>query len=203
MGLAHLVMQIGCLKDEGLILCTKFNDIEGMSLIKTTLKNRYNMDSVVIYEYRKDEVNTVLCIGVESIPLLRSIIYPYVHPSLSYLLESNTLNSTDTFGLYNEKVVAVAIYTNADEQKELAVKENRGKSGIYRWINKKTRKSYVGSSINLSKRFNQYYNYNHIADPNRNMRIDRALLKYGYSNFQLEILEYCERSNLIGREQCP
>lgn len=125
-------MQIGCLKDEGLILCTKFNDIEGMSLIKTTLKNRYNMDSVVIYEYRKDEVNTVLCIGVESIPLLRSIIYPYVHPSLSYLLESNTLNSTDTFGLYNEKVVAVAIYTNADEQKELAVKENRGKSGIYR-----------------------------------------------------------------------
>jgi len=55
--------------------------------------------------------------------------------------------------------------------------------------------------MNLSRRFNQYYNYNHIADPKRNMRIDRALLKYGYSNFQLDILEYCEGSNLIEREQ--
>lgn len=33
------------------------------------------------------------------------------------------------------------------------------------------------------------------------MRIDKALLKYGYSNFQLDILEYCEGSNLIEREQ--
>jgi NUMOD1 domain len=31
--------------------------------------------------------------------------------------------------------------------------------------------------------------------------IARALLKYGYSNFQLEILEYCEPSNCIEREQ--
>ena len=33
------------------------------------------------------------------------------------------------------------------------------------------------------------------------MRIDRALLKYGYSKFKLEILEYCKISNLIEREQ--
>jgi len=46
------------------------------------------------------------------------------------------------------------------------------------------------------KRFSQYYSYKHIADPNRNMIIDKALLKYGYSNFQLEILEYCDRSLL-------
>lgn len=86
----------------------------------------------------------------------------------------------------------------------MAVKENKGKSGIYRWINKETGKSYVGSSANLSKRFYQYYNYNHIADTKRNMRIDRALFfffKYGYSKFKLEILEYCEISNLIEREQ--
>jgi NUMOD1 domain len=31
--------------------------------------------------------------------------------------------------------------------------------------------------------------------------IARALIKYGYSNFQLEILEYCEPSNCIEREQ--
>lgn len=33
------------------------------------------------------------------------------------------------------------------------------------------------------------------------MSINKALLKYGYSNFQLEILEYCERSDVIQREQ--
>jgi group I intron endonuclease len=31
--------------------------------------------------------------------------------------------------------------------------------------------------------------------------IYRALLKFGYSNFSLEILEYCDPSYTIGREQ--
>lgn len=34
-----------------------------------------------------------------------------------------------------------------------------------------------------------------------NSRIYRALVKYGYSSFKLEILEYCEPGILIGREQ--
>ena len=33
------------------------------------------------------------------------------------------------------------------------------------------------------------------------MAICNAMLKYGYSNFELEILEYCEVSNLLIREQ--
>ena len=33
------------------------------------------------------------------------------------------------------------------------------------------------------------------------MSIYRALLKYGYSNFKFEILEYCKPENLIEREQ--
>lgn len=89
------------------------------------------------------------------------------------------------------------------QQKELAIKENKGKSGTYRWVNKESGKSYVGSSVNLSRRFTKYYSYSHISDPKRNMAIDRALLKYGYSNFQLEILEYCDptRISLLEREQ--
>jgi group I intron endonuclease len=31
--------------------------------------------------------------------------------------------------------------------------------------------------------------------------IDFALLKYGYSNFRLEILEYCEKKETVSREQ--
>jgi group I intron endonuclease len=33
------------------------------------------------------------------------------------------------------------------------------------------------------------------------MLISKALIKYGYSNFTLEILEYCNRSDAIIREQ--
>ncbi len=34
-----------------------------------------------------------------------------------------------------------------------------------------------------------------------NSSIDRALLKYGFSNFRLEILEYCELKDVLKREQ--
>ena len=90
-------------------------------------------------------------------------------------------------------------YDNADIQKLQAIKENRGKSGVYRWTNKVNGKSYVGSSINLVKRFTNYYSFNYISKSK--MSISKALIKYGYSNFTLEILEYCDPSNAISREQ--
>jgi group I intron endonuclease len=98
-------------------------------------------------------------------------------------------------------VTPIVVYSNADLAKQSIIKENKGKSGIYRWVNKESVKSYVGSSVNLSNRFKQYYCYNHIADPARNMPINRGLLKYGYSNFKLEILEYCDPKNVVQREQ--
>ena len=85
------------------------------------------------------------------------------------------------------------VYSNADIMKSQIVKDNKNKSGIYLWTNIISGKTYVGSSINLSQRFKSYFTYSHISDPKRsNSLIHRALIKYGYSNFQLEILEYCE-----------
>jgi group I intron endonuclease len=51
----------------------------------------------------------------------------------------------------------------------------------------------------LSRRLGEYFNFNQISKGK--MSINKALLKYGYSNFQLEILEYCEPSDVIQREQ--
>lgn len=45
----------------------------------------------------------------------------------------------------------------------------------------------------------KYYSLNSLLKSNR--LIDRALLKYGFSNFQLEILEYCSLEDLLEREQ--
>ena len=62
-------------------------------------------------------------------------------------------------------------------------------------------KSYIGSSINLSKRLSNYYNYTFLSKPQHKMLIYKALLKHGHSNFSLEILEYCDSHNIIEREQ--
>lgn len=44
-----------------------------------------------------------------------------------------------------------------------------------------------------------YFSLRSLAKSNR--PIDRALLKYGFSNFRLEILECCDKNNVIEREQ--
>ena len=81
------------------------------------------------------------------------------------------------------------------------VKENNGRSGVYLWKNNITGKCYVGSSVRLGRRLINYYSFKYIADPKSNMLINKALIKYGYSNFSLEILEYCEPSLVVTREQ--
>jgi excinuclease UvrABC nuclease subunit len=71
----------------------------------------------------------------------------------------------------------VAVYENSDLQKVDILKENKGKSGIYRWTNNATGKSYVGSSVNLYRRLRQYYDYSTLSDPKCNMLINRALFR--------------------------
>lgn len=98
-------------------------------------------------------------------------------------------------------ITPIISYLNADLNKTTIIKQNKSKSGIYRWVNVTNNKDYVGSSINLGRRFKEYYNYNHISQVRRNVPIHSALLKYGYSSFKLEILEYCDINNLLNREQ--
>ena len=93
----------------------------------------------------------------------------------------------------------VVKYINADADKVNIFADNRNKIGIYRWINNLNGKTYVGSSSNLSVRFYSYYSLRSLAKSNRPM--ERALLKYGFSKFSLEILEYCNLDNLLEREQ--
>lgn len=97
----------------------------------------------------------------------------------------------------------MVIYVNSDEDKLNILADNRKKIGVYRWVNKLNGNCYVGSSVSLSVRMYTYYSLRSLAKGNR--PIDRALLKYGFSNFTLEILEYCSgiaaKNNVIEREQ--
>jgi len=98
-------------------------------------------------------------------------------------------------------IISVVFYANGGDLEKVIKKENRGKSGIYRWKNLITGESYIGSSVQLSKRFSQYFSFEFINRCRGFSRIHRALLKYGYANFSVEILEYCEPDKLLEREK--
>jgi group I intron endonuclease len=80
---------------------------------------------------------------------------------------------------------------------------------VYRWTNKITGSSYIGSSVNLTRRFRTYFDkacmqcnaMQFLKNSRHKMIIYKALLKNGYSNFILDILEYCEPASTLGIEQ--
>jgi len=93
-------------------------------------------------------------------------------------------------------------YHNAEVDKNKILKENKDKSGIYKWTNLINNKCYIGSAVNLSNRLSSYYSTTYMEDAltKGNSHIYRALLKNGHSNFSLIILEYCEPEQCIERE---
>lgn len=101
------------------------------------------------------------------------------------------------------KNTSIVCYSNVELHKFLILKNNRNKSGIYRWTNKTTGKSYIGSAVNLANRLNYYFSPKSLTNSLLVKRsyIYSSILEYGYSEFLLEILEYCEIEVLLLREQ--
>jgi len=77
--------------------------------------------------------------------------------------------------------------------------ENKGKTGIYRGTNLINSKTYIGSANDLRTRFGVYFSTRRLI--NSNMDVYKAILKYGYANFKLEIIEYCNSNVVLLREQ--
>jgi hypothetical protein len=75
---------------------------------------------------------------------------------------------------------------------------------IYLWLNKLNGKCYVGSTINLSSRLANYFDSYYLNNTKGKMAICAALLQYGYTNFNLYVLEtfpaLTKRHQLLIRE---
>lgn len=163
----------------------------------------------------------VICVSVFWV--LGTVIYSYnsknnpiAHKYLNHgrlvpfqkCFKSNNLKLNKIFicsysTLSNNKTInsdPIKIYEDPFSLKQTIIKENKGKSGIYMWTNKLTSDIYVGQSKDLSKRFIKYFNFSYLKNRDT-LIISRALIKYGYSNFYLTILEYCDISELNQREQ--
>jgi group I intron endonuclease len=137
--------------------------------------------------------------------LLFGFFYYFFYDNLylDYFLTCiNCFYEGENFELYfaAHSALAVKFYDNAETEKEYIFKENKNKSGVYRFINKKNGKIYVGSSVDLERRFRKYFNISFLKRENKS-RINNALMLHGYENFRVEILEYCEPSDCIKKEQ--
>lgn len=91
-------------------------------------------------------------------------------------------------------LIPAVIYKNADVDKLRILTENKDRTGIYKWEHKESGRIYVGSAINLSKRFSVYFSKGYL-EKNKSY-INSAILLHGYSAFSLSILEYIHIVNL-------
>jgi group I intron endonuclease len=101
----------------------------------------------------------------------------------------------------------------AKENFKLNLLSGESKTGIYQLVNLINGKTYVGSSVNLIRRINEYLNPLYITRNIKkgNSAIMNALLKYGYINFGIRILEIIDfysnqskserKSHMLAKEQ--
>lgn len=90
------------------------------------------------------------------------------------------------------------IYTNLQikELRKLINREIRNRPGIYCFVNATNGNTYVGSAKNLRIRLKGHY-----LGTRSNLILQKAISKYGISQFYFVVLEYCEIEDLIKREQ--
>jgi group I intron endonuclease len=70
--------------------------------------------------------------------------------------------------------------------------------GIYKITNKINNNYYIGSSIDIN---NRWKNHIKAVKNNSSYPIHRAIRKYGVENFNFEIIELCDKNELLHKEQ--
>lgn len=93
----------------------------------------------------------------------------------------------------------IKVYLYFNKNKTDILKDDKPKkSGIYMLYNKVNNYFYIGSSTNISGRMKNYLNTKFLKlKQNASMPISKALLKYGYDNFSLIIIEYSPECYLM------
>jgi len=80
--LAHVIMGDGTRQGSGLVICTHSFTVEEVSRLMTVLYVRYHIDSTLRYDRDKP----IIYIRASSMPTLRNLVRPYMHPSFMYKL---------------------------------------------------------------------------------------------------------------------
>jgi len=85
--------------------------------------------------------------------------------------------------------VGAVEYPNVLESEGIVRTSFVKKRGLYLWTNKTNGKQYIGSSMDLSSRLSNYYRNSYLnSQSSRGSAISAAIIKYGWSEFSLQIL---------------
>jgi group I intron endonuclease len=128
---------------------------------------------------------------------------------LSISLQSSRLFSTkEEKNVFNNKPIKVYYInpkTPIDKLRYRIKYDTEGKVGVYSWLNRKTGKSYIGSSQDLGNTANYFFDLinsrytpdsKKIAVKAEHVALIKAIQKTGISNFSFNILTYCEEKKL-------
>jgi hypothetical protein len=104
---------------------------------------------------------------------------------------TNSYEESKDVSLLNKPIFYHLNGKNLELLKGLILDDNQNKAGIYRWINRSNSKSYIGSSTNLGDTFIYYYDLvKRGVLEGKNEKIEKALIKYGLSNFIFEVIKH-------------
>lgn len=119
-----------------------------------------------------------------------------------FLIKPTTVKTNQNFNMIQltKLYIPAKKYNNAGIEKDQLLLENKAKTGIYMWTNLGDGQRYIGSAVDIKRRLQQYFYIGYLSK-NPSMYICNAILKYGPSNFSLEILEYCSKELLLEREK--
>ena len=74
------------------------------------------------------------------------------------------------------------------------------KTGIYKITNTNTNKVYIGSAVNIELRWKEHLN-DLKKGLHHSIKLQRSFNKHGVNSFKFEIIEQCDRKDLIKHEQ--
>ena len=156
---------------------------------------------MIIYSPKNNKLFIILVFASEHISFLSTSVTENSNffNINSYLLNSSAL--TSYLGKAVAEIKPIKIYSNFKEDRQDIKKDQKDKTGVYCLINLINGNIYIGSSVNLAVRMNNYLSTTFLKNrKNSNMPIIKALLKYGQENFAVLIVEYVKIENLSARE---
>jgi predicted GIY-YIG superfamily endonuclease len=142
---------------------------------------------------------------ISFIPVIKSkhIITGYnVYGRIYFSTEHSDSDNSNSDAITSDKIIKIINdpedlkfekkYFNLDNSVDLIYRENKGKAGVYAFRSQFNNKFYVGSCVDIGRRFKQ-----HFKGSSSNIILQHAFKKYGTINFYFYVLEYTEAKKEI------
>jgi hypothetical protein len=90
-----MIMGDGSVKSHGLILCTNSYTARDVVRLMNVLMIRYRLECTIHLKRQNNKMEYMIYISQSSMPLLRTIVFPYMYSSMLYKLESALFNPSN------------------------------------------------------------------------------------------------------------